>query len=83
MWLPGTPRPALLAMSKKVSVKKDQGHGTKTGGLNMQPYNSLMWWESNRILPPCSFQKNYSFHLEFLADFPGTKHGLPECIHVA
>lgn len=42
MWLPGTLRPTLLAMSKKVSVKKDQGHGTKTGGLNMQPYNSLM-----------------------------------------
>lgn len=42
MWLPGTPRPALLAMSKEVSVKKDQRNGTKTDGLNMQPYNSPM-----------------------------------------
>lgn len=51
------PRPAFWTISKEVSVRKDQGHGTKTGGLNMQPHNSLMWW----ILPPCPPPKKINF----------------------
>lgn len=42
-------------MSKEVSLRKDQGHGTKTDVLNMQPYNTFMRWENDRVLPSCSF----------------------------
>lgn len=38
--------------------------------------------EKVTILPPCSFKKKNSFS-EFMADFPGTQHGLPKWIHVA